>query len=93
MITIAMMLRMLLRSFFMVMRGIQMMPVRQMRVLGRLGVITLVVMIRSQLVVLGSLLVVFRRFFMMVRDGVRLVCHGSYPAREGICQITVSAVS
>jgi hypothetical protein len=64
---IAVVLRVLLGSLFVMVHCVQLMAVSKMGMLGGLGMITLVLMIRCQFVVLGRLFVMLGGFFVMVR--------------------------
>lgn len=65
-----MVLRVLLGGLFVMMNRIQLVAMSDMGMLGRLGMIALVMMIRCQLVVLGRLLVMLGGFFMMIGNRV-----------------------
>jgi hypothetical protein len=59
-----------LRRLFVMVNRIQVVSVRKMRVLSRLGMISLIVMLCGEFVMLRGLLVVLGRFLMMLRNAV-----------------------
>lgn len=69
-ISVAVILNVPLRRFFVMVSRVQVVPVRQMGVFSGLGMIALVVMFCGEFVVLGGLLVVLGRFLMVLGNGV-----------------------
>ena len=80
--SVAVILHVPLCRFFVMFGCIQVVAMRQMGVLSRLGMIALVVMLGREFVVLRRVLMVLGRFLVVVGNGVRLICHDADPVGE-----------